>query len=204
MFANALEASCQLRPDAATVTHCAYNSHSTAAQPIKQRAAAAGLQNACEQQCERLSSRRRRLPAPGTAAAWSSATAAASAARPACRSRGASATHGPCARLDVCDACIAIRTANWLRQRLHPPLIHFSSTPPPLPPPPQAPPAAAEELGAATRADFPILHQEVNGRPLVYLDNAATSQKPRAVLSAMEVRPGRLSARRWRGASEAA
>ena len=87
---------------------------------------------------------------------------------------------------------------------MHPPLIHFSSTPPPLPPPPQAPPAAAEELGAATRADFPILHQEVNGRPLVYLDNAATSQKPRAVLSAMEVRPGRLSARRWRGASEAA
>lgn len=60
----------------------------------------------------------------------------------------------------------------------------------PLPPLLQAPPAAAEELGAATRADFPILHQEVNGRPLVYLDNAATSQKPRAVLDAMQVRPG--------------
>ena len=36
------------------------------------------------------------------------------------------------------------------------------------------------------RADFPILDLEVNGRPLVYLDNAATSQKPRAVLRAMD------------------
>ncbi len=35
------------------------------------------------------------------------------------------------------------------------------------------------------RADFPILHQQVNGRPLVYLDNAATSQKPRAVIDAL-------------------
>jgi len=34
------------------------------------------------------------------------------------------------------------------------------------------------------RAEFPILAQEVNGRPLVYLDNAATSQKPLAVLDA--------------------
>ena len=34
----------------------------------------------------------------------------------------------------------------------------------------------------AVRADFPALSQEVHGRPLVYLDNAATSQKPRAVL----------------------
>lgn len=32
------------------------------------------------------------------------------------------------------------------------------------------------------RPDFPILHQEINGRPLVYLDNAATTQKPLAVL----------------------
>jgi len=32
------------------------------------------------------------------------------------------------------------------------------------------------------RSDFPILNQEINGRPLVYLDNAATSQKPLAVL----------------------
>ncbi len=35
------------------------------------------------------------------------------------------------------------------------------------------------------RADFPILHQQVNGKPLVYLDNAATSQKPRAVIDAL-------------------
>ncbi len=38
----------------------------------------------------------------------------------------------------------------------------------------------------AIRADFPILHQEVNGRPLVYLDNAATSQKPAVVVEAIE------------------
>jgi cysteine desulfurase / selenocysteine lyase len=35
------------------------------------------------------------------------------------------------------------------------------------------------------RADFPILHQEAHGHPLVYLDNAATSQKPRAVIDAI-------------------
>jgi cysteine desulfurase/selenocysteine lyase len=35
------------------------------------------------------------------------------------------------------------------------------------------------------RRDFPILHQQVHGHPLVYLDNAATSQKPRAVLDAI-------------------
>ena len=39
-------------------------------------------------------------------------------------------------------------------------------------------------LAAKVRADFPILHQEINGKPLVYLDNAATSQKPLAVLNA--------------------
>ncbi|MCY4471093.1 MAG: cysteine desulfurase [Thiotrichales bacterium] len=36
-----------------------------------------------------------------------------------------------------------------------------------------------------TRAEFPILGQEVNGRPLVYLDNGATSQKPRRVIDAI-------------------
>ncbi|HEX5758895.1 MAG TPA: cysteine desulfurase [Thermoanaerobaculia bacterium] len=35
------------------------------------------------------------------------------------------------------------------------------------------------------RADFPILARRVHGRPLVYLDNAATTQKPRAVLAAI-------------------
>jgi cysteine desulfurase/selenocysteine lyase len=36
------------------------------------------------------------------------------------------------------------------------------------------------------RKQFPILFREVKGRPLVYLDNAATSQKPRAVLDALD------------------
>jgi cysteine desulfurase/selenocysteine lyase len=35
------------------------------------------------------------------------------------------------------------------------------------------------------RADFPALHQAAHGRPLVYLDNAATTQKPRVVLDAI-------------------
>ena len=35
------------------------------------------------------------------------------------------------------------------------------------------------------RADFPILAREVNGKPLVYLDNAATTQKPRQVIQAI-------------------
>jgi cysteine desulfurase/selenocysteine lyase len=39
---------------------------------------------------------------------------------------------------------------------------------------------------AALRADFPILDQEVHGHPLVYLDSAATSQKPTPVLRAMD------------------
>ncbi|HYW03812.1 MAG TPA: cysteine desulfurase [Gammaproteobacteria bacterium] len=38
---------------------------------------------------------------------------------------------------------------------------------------------------AAVRSDFPILHQHVQGKPLVYLDNAATSQKPAAVIEAV-------------------
>ncbi len=37
----------------------------------------------------------------------------------------------------------------------------------------------------AIRADFPALHQSVHGRPLVYLDNAVTTQKPTCVLEAM-------------------
>ena len=36
------------------------------------------------------------------------------------------------------------------------------------------------------RSEFPALNQQVNGKPLVYLDNAATSQKPEAVLQAMD------------------
>lgn len=39
---------------------------------------------------------------------------------------------------------------------------------------------------ARLREDFPILQREVHGRPLVYLDNAASSQKPRSVIEAVE------------------
>ena len=38
---------------------------------------------------------------------------------------------------------------------------------------------------AAIRLDFPILQQQVNGQPLVYLDNAATTQKPEVVIEAI-------------------
>lgn len=41
-------------------------------------------------------------------------------------------------------------------------------------------------LAAKVRADFPILSQEVNGHKLVYLDNAATSQKPVQVLTTLQ------------------
>ena len=47
------------------------------------------------------------------------------------------------------------------------------------------PPTASAPDWAALRADFPILDQTVHGRPLVYLDNAATTQKPRSVIEAL-------------------
>ena len=47
-----------------------------------------------------------------------------------------------------------------------------------------AAPAALDP--AALRRDFPILDQLVNGHPLVYLDNAATTQKPQPVLAALD------------------
>ncbi len=49
---------------------------------------------------------------------------------------------------------------------------------------PGGPPAAGFDV-ARIRQDFPILDQTVNGKPLVYLDNAATSQKPRSVIDAV-------------------
>ena len=43
--------------------------------------------------------------------------------------------------------------------------------------------ARAQELDIEkVRADFPILSQEIHGKPLAYLDNAASAQKPQAVL----------------------
>lgn len=44
---------------------------------------------------------------------------------------------------------------------------------------------AAEFDVSAIRAQFPALHQEVHGRPLVYFDNAATTQKPQRVIDAI-------------------
>lgn len=41
----------------------------------------------------------------------------------------------------------------------------------------------AAEIGKI-RSDFPILSREVRGKPLIYLDNGATTQKPLAVIEA--------------------
>lgn len=46
--------------------------------------------------------------------------------------------------------------------------------------------AQERTLASKVRADFPILHQQVHGKPLIYFDNAATSQKPAAVLDALQ------------------
>jgi len=50
---------------------------------------------------------------------------------------------------------------------------------------PQATPGSLSDLDVQQlRQDFPILKEKIYGKPLVYLDNAATSQKPRAVIDA--------------------
>ena len=47
-------------------------------------------------------------------------------------------------------------------------------------------PVAARKFDVArVREDFPILHRQIHGRPLVYLDNAATTQKPQVVIDAI-------------------
>jgi len=51
---------------------------------------------------------------------------------------------------------------------------------------PTTTPASVAFDPASIRGDFPILDQTVNGKPLVYLDNAATSQKPAAVLNTLD------------------
>jgi len=51
--------------------------------------------------------------------------------------------------------------------------------------PPVAPRRSAFDV-ERVRRDFVILHQKVNGKPLVYLDNAATSQKPESVLRTID------------------
>ncbi|HEY7498568.1 MAG TPA: cysteine desulfurase [Vicinamibacterales bacterium] len=55
---------------------------------------------------------------------------------------------------------------------------------------------------ARVRADFPILARTVRGRPLVYLDNAATTQKPRAVIDAIVRYYSELNANVHRGVHE--
>ena len=57
---------------------------------------------------------------------------------------------------------------------------------------------------AAIKADFPILGRSVHGAPLVYLDSAATSQKPTAVLDAMEAYYRETNANVHRGVYELA
>ncbi|HLT50650.1 MAG TPA: aminotransferase class V-fold PLP-dependent enzyme, partial [Arenibacter sp.] len=49
------------------------------------------------------------------------------------------------------------------------------------------------------RKDFPILNREVNGKPLVYLDNAATSQTPKKVIDAIVDYYSRYNANIHRG-----
>ena len=55
---------------------------------------------------------------------------------------------------------------------------------------------------AKLRADFPILDQQVHGHPLIYFDNAATSQKPRIVIEAMNDYYERYNANVHRGIHE--
>ena len=58
----------------------------------------------------------------------------------------------------------------------------------------QVKPGSQETRGAAggtldiekLRLDFPILQTKAHGKPLIYLDNAATTQKPRQVIEALE------------------
>jgi len=52
----------------------------------------------------------------------------------------------------------------------------------------------------AIRADFPVLDQQVGGRPLIYMDNAATSQKPRQVIDTLDDYYRRYNANVHRGA----
>ena len=53
---------------------------------------------------------------------------------------------------------------------------------------------------AAVKADFPLLGREVHGTPIVYLDSGATSQKPQAVLDAMNRYYETINANVHRGA----
>jgi len=60
-------------------------------------------------------------------------------------------------------------------------------------------PAATGWDVARIRQDFPALHQEIHGKPLVYLDNAATTQKPQVVIDALSAYYTRDNANVHRG-----
>jgi cysteine desulfurase/selenocysteine lyase len=59
--------------------------------------------------------------------------------------------------------------------------------------------AQPETLGAAVAGQFPILRREIDGKPIVYLDSAATSQKPQAVIDALSASYERHNANIHRG-----
>src|SRR3569623_388429 len=77
--------------------------------------------------------------------------------------------------------CSICARAAWTRRRRADQGVSMSS-----PKPRMTVPATAAVDAARLRADFPILHQEVHGRPLVYLDNAAATQKPRQVIDVID------------------
>jgi len=75
----------------------------------------------------------------------------------------------------------------------HTTTLEIAASDPPVLDAPPAPQAASLQDSPATtvdwdsvRADFPILSRTVHGKPLVYLDSTATSQKPQVVLDAMD------------------
>lgn len=69
---------------------------------------------------------------------------------------------------------------------LRPPAESLAAEPVPATPALSAPPAPADDHEIfdvnAIRADFPILRETVNGKPLIWFDNAATTQKPQSVI----------------------
>ncbi len=66
------------------------------------------------------------------------------------------------------------------------------------------PSTGSPNVGNSVKPDFPLLNREVHGRPIVYLDSAASSQKPTAVLDAMDDYYRTVNANVHRGAYEIA
>ncbi|KAK4717242.1 hypothetical protein R3W88_015580 [Solanum pinnatisectum] len=91
----------------------------------------------------------------------------------------------PCLRSVSRSSNFTNRSSNsfpWRYRRLHISASAASASAPLV----EGPKLGPGSLGHITRSDFPILHQEINGLKLVYLDNAATSQKPTAVIKALQ------------------